>query len=156
MDAAGTKVVEEEKSSAQKMLAADGQIDGGVRIARVVAYHCCRRVELRWPIRLDDRLLYLRFTIALSRLFGNRMCEKQRDAESAMSVRERRKQSQVGEEKSSCKARLCSDPALDGMFHAEFGRFPFLHNRHLSLPKLAKLSSFACFAMVVSRLFVND
>jgi hypothetical protein len=110
-----------------------------LRCAHIVTYHCYRRVELRWPIRLDDRQLHLRFTIALSVFFGKRMCEKQRDAESAM-CEKRRKQSQVGEEKSSCKARLCSDPTLDGMFHAEFGRFPFLRNRHLSLPSLLKLS----------------
>jgi len=37
-----------------------------LRDARVVTYHCYRRVELRWSIRLDDELEQLQFTIALS------------------------------------------------------------------------------------------
>ena len=103
-----------------------------------MTYHCYRRVELQWPIRLDDRLRQLRFTIALS-LFWQadvRNAKRCRDCDES----ERRKQSCVDEEKSSCNARLCSDLVLDGIFHAEFGRFPFLHNRPPFTSKLAKLS----------------
>lgn len=77
---------------------------------------------------------------SLSRCFGKRMCETRKEAEIAMRVREESRAG--GEEKSCCNARLCSDPALDGIFHPEFGRFPFLHNRHPSL--LSLLSYLFC------------
>ena len=111
-----------------------------MRYALVVTYHCYRRVELQWSIRLDDELEQLQFTIALS-LFWQadvRNSERCRDCDES----ERRKQSRAGEEKSSCDARLCSDPMLDGVFRPEFGRFPFLHNRHPSL--LSLLSYLFC------------
>jgi len=125
-----------------------------LRDAHVVTYHCYRRVELQRSIRLDDELERLQFTIALS-LFWQanvRNSERCRDCDGS----ERKKQSRAGEEKSSCNARLCSDPALGRHLPSRIWQISFSSQPSPFTPKLAQAISFACFAMVESRFFVND
>jgi hypothetical protein len=98
-----------------------------LRCAHIVTYHCYRRVELRWPIRLDDRQLHLRFTIALSVFFLASGCAKNKEMQRVRCVR--REGSRVKLVKKRAPAKLgcartrrwtaCSTPNLaDFLFFA--------------------------------------
>lgn len=52
-----------------------------------VTYHCCRRVELQWPIRLDDGLEQLLFTICSLAVPADG-CAKGGEVQNVMEMRE--------------------------------------------------------------------
>lgn len=67
------------------------------------------------------------------------MCETRKDAEIAMGVRGRSRV-EVVKKRALATLGCARTRRWHGIFHPEFGRFPFLHNRHPSLSSLLKLS----------------